>query len=366
MNKRIFAFRVDASLEIGTGHVMRCLTLADALRGAGGCCYFVCRRHPGNLFDLIQTRGHTVFELPQDSGYSTCADTSVPLHAHWLGADWITDAWQTNTALGESVVDWLIVDHYALDIRWEQAMRKSCHRLMVIDDLADRNHDCDLLLDQNLGRVASDYSKLVPAATAILAGPNYALLRPQFAALRAISLERRSEPMLKRIMLSMGGVDKDNVTGLVLEVLNQCNLPKNCQIIVVMGPHAPWLLDVREKAQKMQWATEVLVGVDDMAKLMTESDLAIGAAGSTSWERCALGLPTLLVILAENQREAAYELSNADAVIKLDLDSNFCSELKSALIDISVDFSSLKKMSYMASLVCDGSGGQVVSRLLFS
>jgi len=195
-------FRTDAALQIGTGHVMRCLTLAEALAERGAHCRFVCREHSGNLMELIRDRGFDAIGLPVESGrLATEASSDEPIGAHatWLGADWAVDAEQACAALGDMDADWLIVDHYALDVRWERSLRSRCRRLMVIDDLADRIHDCDLLLDQNLGREPRDYAGLVPDCSAILVGPRFALLRPEFAALRDYSLNRRVIPKLKRV-----------------------------------------------------------------------------------------------------------------------------------------------------------------------
>jgi UDP-2,4-diacetamido-2,4,6-trideoxy-beta-L-altropyranose hydrolase len=210
--------------------------------------------------------------------------------------------------------DWLIVDHYALDARWELALKPRYRKLMVIDDLADRPHLCDLLLDQTFGRNAEDYRAWVPASSRLLCGSQYALLRPEFAALRDYSLQRRSNPQLRQLLITMGGVDKDNATGQVLEALRCCLLPTQCKITVVMGTTAPWLAEVSRQAQNMPWPTTVTSGVNDMAQLMSDSDLAIGAAGSTSWERCCLGLPTIMLILADNQRNVAQGLERVGAV----------------------------------------------------
>lgn len=155
------AFRTDASSRIGTGHVMRCLTLADALREQGSECQFVCREHEGHLIGHIRSRGYKAHALPRSSA-NTSFESDLA-HASWLDVDWQTDADQTQEALGSEAVDWLIVDHYALDQRWESALRSSCKRIMVIDDLADRQHDCDLLLDQNYGSSAERYHGLVSA-----------------------------------------------------------------------------------------------------------------------------------------------------------------------------------------------------------
>lgn len=355
------AFRTDASLQIGTGHVMRCFTLADALRERGAKCSFVCRMHQGHLLPLIAKRGYQTIALPElqegkEPKYGSTA------HAHWLATDWATDAQHTqqtlNVHFGDQPVDWLVVDHYALDACWEEALRPQAKRMMVIDDLADRPHACDLLLDQNLGRSPHDYEGLLKGKSTILAGTKYALLRPEFAALRKQSLTRRqSKPQLQRLLITMGGVDKDNATGLVLSALQSSALPADIRVTVVMGAYAPWLAQVQAQARQMPWLTEVLVGVDNMAQLMTESDLAIGAAGGTAWERCSLGLPSLVLVLAQNQWSGAVALQKANAAVAVETPQQITSFLKQLQAVDSVK-TFLSKVSQAAAMVTDGEGCQ--------
>ena len=348
-------FRVDASLEIGNGHVMRCLTLADALRRKGAECHFIGRQHEGNLLDYIRELGFEVSELIRSRAITTCEEP-IPIHANWLGSDWANDAEQTLAILNGAVADWLVVDHYALDARWERRVRHACRSLMVIDDLADRRHDCDLLLDQNLGRATADYSLLVPSKSILLVGAHYALMRPEFAALRAMSLARRAHPSLKRILITMGGIDKDNATGNMLLALSSCHLPADCQITVVMGPHAPWLNLVRRQAANMQWPTEVQVNVNNMAQLMADCDLAIGAAGSTSWERCALGVPTYMAVLAENQKGAAAALSLKGAVEIISPAEAAHGTLREKFQRLFDNPAYFRTLSENAAAICDGQG----------
>lgn len=350
-------FRADASLDIGTGHVMRCLTLADALRAQGGRCGFVCREHSGNLIDVIRARGHEAHALPllSDAG----RDCGAGDYASWLGADWAADAQQTAAAVGAATVDWLVVDHYALDARWERLAGAVSRHVMVFDDLADRLHDCELLLDQNLNRRADDYAGLVPAGSDVLAGPRYALLRPDFSALREYSFTRRTQARMDRLLIGMGGIDRDNATGQVLDALMHHPLPVGSRITVVMGASAPWLPEVRAQARQMQ-AVEVLVDVRDMAQLMADSDLAIGAAGTSAWERCCLGLPTLTMVLADNQRGGALALSEAGAVSLLLGGRELAMELKAKIANLSVARNMLD-MQEACRAVCDGMG---VSRVV--
>jgi UDP-2,4-diacetamido-2,4,6-trideoxy-beta-L-altropyranose hydrolase len=362
-------FRTDASLDIGTGHVMRCLTLAEALRERGAMCSFICREHPGNLLDLIRHRGFIAHALPFGRVHKmpqTTAQNQIQLpHAAWLGEDWEVDARQSLSILMDSTVDWLIVDHYSLDDRWERTVRTQ-RRMMVIDDLADRRHSCDLLLDQNLGRNNADYEKLVPPTCKVLVGPQYALLRPEFSALRPYSLARRAaSKKLKQLLITMGGVDKGNASCMVLDALSACNVPADWLIIVVMGLHAPWLAKVRAKAVQMQWPTEVLVNVQNMAKLVADSDLAIGAAGTSAWERCCLGLPTLTMVLADNQREGAVALSKLGAALVLRGGLELTKELIQQITLLSYA-ENLHAMQLACSSVTNGGGATSLATMIMN
>ncbi len=362
-------FRSDASVEIGTGHVMRCLTLADALKAAGAECHFVCRAHVGHLLERIRQQGHQVHELPAELisvQPGQVAEASLPAHAHWLGADWQCDARQTMEIARQIAPDWLVVDHYALDAHWESALRLVVGKILVIDDLGDRLHVCDLLLDQTHGCEQSVYRPLVPAQCKFLLGTDYALLRPEFRDWRDFSLRRRRSPVLKRILVSLGGMDKENHTCRVLESLKQCDLPKDAHITVVMGSAAPWLDSVREKTGSMPWSTEVHVNVSNMAQLMAESDFCVGAAGSTTWERCALGIPAIVIILADNQRKIAQALKMSGAAILIDEYKRFDENgFFDALRKVMSDTSSLYKMSLIAREICDGAGTSKVAKIMF-
>ncbi|MCO6055372.1 UDP-2,4-diacetamido-2,4,6-trideoxy-beta-L-altropyranose hydrolase [Pseudomonas sp. MOB-449] len=346
-------FRVDASLAMGSGHVMRCLTLARALRERGHYCLFVSREHPGHLNAHVQDQGFELYSLPM--GRSQGRDL---YHAHWLGASQEEDALACRPAIETFQPDWLVVDHYALDARWEKALRPYCRELMVIDDLADRPHLCSLLLDQTFGRKAEDYRPWAPADCTLLCGSQYALLRPEFAVLRPYSLRRRESPRLEHLLITMGGVDKDNATGQVLQALASSEMPANCHITVVMGATAPWLTEVRQQAAQLPWPTTVRVGVNDMAQLMADSDLAIGAAGATSWERCCLGLPTIMLVLADNQRAIAQALFSAGAALLAD--STTLKEWR-LITRQQMEPRALSAMRASAAMVTDGLG---ISRVI--
>lgn len=357
-------FRADASIDIGTGHVMRCLTLANALRDVGANCHFICREHAGNLIYRIKENGFDVTALPVFTKQAPSHEFTSDVYSDWLGADWETDASQTSAAL-KVPVDWLVTDHYAIDHRWESRLRSSCHKLMAIDDLADRDHECDILLDQNLGRTKADYAARVPADCIILCDPRFALLRPEFAAQRFASLARRKSGELCHLLINMGGVDKINASSQVLLALRNCVFPETCTITVVMGLQAPWLAEVRHLAAAMPWSTEVLVDVSNMAELMAASDLAIGAAGSTSWERCALGLPSVVVVLAQNQESIATALHATGAASTVTL-KTLEIELQALFTDRSALAAKLITQSAVAQRIADGLGCEAVAEAMLS
>lgn len=270
--------RADASIAIGSGHIMRCLCLADALRAAGNAVRFASRCLPPHLAEQVRAHGHELFALE--------------LGAH---ADEIADAAQT-TAAGP--FDLVVVDHYGLGRKWETRMREHA-RLLAIDDLG-REHDSDWLLDQNFHpQPESRYAGKVPQRCVLLLGPRHALLRAEFGQARKTAAPR-SGPV-RKLLIFLGGMDADNVTGKVLEALDvvRCDA---LEIDVVIGVSQP------ARAQIEAWCAarsgaRCHVQAANMAQLFAAADLAVGAGGTTTWERCSVGLPTLALCLADNQRE---------------------------------------------------------------
>ncbi len=301
-------FRVDASLDIGSGHVMRCLTLAKTLGELGANVSFICREHPGNLLELIRDRGFNsaALLLPDTESCESFSEGGYTLsHDSWLGTDWRSDAEQSQVAITDEKVDWLIVDHYALDARWESAMRPFCERLMVIDDLADRDHDCDLLLDQNLvaGR-SHRYNDKIPEYCHRLLGPKFALLQPEYAKLHPEV--RLREGSIGRVLVYFGGADLDNLTGRAIKAFKKLNR-RRIWVDVVVNSNHPYMQSIYSEVEGSDHI-ELHVGMSTLAPLMTHADLSVGAAGTTSWERCCLGLPAIVITIAENQKLIAEEL----------------------------------------------------------
>ncbi len=336
------SFRVDSSLAIGSGHVMRCLTLANELERQNHEVVFICRELVGNLTSLIN---YPVLILPKDDNFK-----SDDLYLNWLGATQEQDVEQTIKTIPRHT-DVLVVDSYALDEIWHQQLRPYAKKIMVIDDLSDRQFDCDILLNQNLGSQREDYKDKVPDDCALLLGCDYALLRPEFSELRVQALEKRQNTKeIKNILITMGGSDNRNST---LDVLQQLNNRFN--VVVVLGSSSPYNAIIKDYAKDKN--IKVIINADNMAELMLDADLAIGASGSTSWERCCLGLPTLLYVLAENQREIAKNLKQLGAAIIVE-------DLKDAFRVMVGNFSLWRGMSDNAKNICDGLGvGRVVKEI---
>lgn len=308
MNKKLL-IRADASIQIGTGHIMRCLTLMDELRGLGAEAIFVCREFDGNLCGYIEEKGYVVHRLPVANVQQHNIEGDVK-HAAWLGADWQADARQVEEIIKDLYThpDWLVVDHYALDERWEGYLRPYVERIMVIDDLADRPHDCDLLLDQNFyENLESRYDGLVPSGCKKLLGPKSALLRPEFREARK-NLRKR-DGHVKSIIIFLGGSDPTNETTKALEAIRMLNRP-DIAVDVVVGAFNPHRKVIEQIASDLSDCT-CHFNVSDMAVLMAEADLAVGAGGTTVLERCALGLPSLVTTVAANQEKTVSDMAES-------------------------------------------------------
>ena len=298
-----WALRVDSSLHLGTGHLMRCLVLAQQARLRGVSLKFICADLPGHSGAIVTRQGFDLQMLDTDPGDKGLADF-----------DWKRDSSSTRSLAGGNLWDLLVVDHYSIDCRWEAALRSAARQILVIDDLADRVHDCDILVDQNYYLdLDCRYDKLVPPGCLKLLGTRFLLLRSEFKKTRQGM--KRKTVNVRRILISFGGTDETNVTCMVLDAITLLGRP-DIAIDVVIGATAPHRAAVEARISALPQSS-LHVQTSQMAQLIMRADLAIGGCGSSAWERCCLGLPTLVLVLADNQRLLAARLDAIGVIVNL-------------------------------------------------
>ncbi len=308
--------RTDASLEIGTGHVMRCLTLAKQLIIEGFEVSFICCDFQGNSISYIQEQGFRVYNISSQEENNSWK---------WIKDNWRQDVEDTKQIIKEinKKIDLLIVDHYSLDVNWEKELREAVKHIMVIDDLADRSHDCDILLDQNYYlNLHNRYKGLVSASCIQLLGPDYVLLRDEFLSINVKKIKRDGN--LKRILVFFGGTDLTGETIKTLQAISELN-HSEIEFDVVVGESNPHKEKIEQQCNDLLNVT-FHCQVSNMAELMLDANLAIGAGGSTTWERCFLKLPSITIILAENQRDIALDVARRGASLCIG-DSNHISSM---------------------------------------
>lgn len=325
VDRQTIAFRCDASPKIGSGHVMRCLTLAAELTKRGDVVSFLCTE------ETLQT-----VSALQNSPYKIIHDDTI------------------------NHTDWLIIDHYNLDAKYEKEARSWAKNIFVIDDLANRQHDCDFLLDQTYRRKDDDYSALVPNDSVLLIGTDYALLREEF------SVESTTRVFnSNRILVSYGGVNPKSCTQKTLSMLADYN-KKPLIIDVVVGSNAHGLDEIKSMVKNINekgfHAAHLHMDTTEISKLMISADLCLGAGGTTSWERCCLGLPTLALELADNQEPTLRALDDAGAIINLGKIENLTHEKFLDQFSHLVSApNKLQKLSQNSMKICDGRGAERVA-----
>lgn len=329
--------RTDASIGISTGHVMRCLTLAKQLERHGAEVTFICRNFEGNSISYLRNQGMKVTTLP-----------SVENKVHdvqWTRDKWELDAQETIAIIKEmnNEVNLIIVDHYGLDSRWESVLRRFGEHIMVIDDLADRQHDCDLLLDQNYYLNKNErYKGLVPKNCVQMLGPDYVLLRDEF--LQAANKPKERTGEINNIFVFFGGTDPTGETIKALEAVKEVNIPE-IEINVVVGASNPKRHEIEQMCTELP-NTNFYCQVSNMAELMWKADFAIGAGGATTWERCFLGLPALTIVIADNQLEATTLLHDKEVTLFIGESKSTSSEtIRRRLIEVLNCSEKVKKLS---------------------
>lgn len=344
-------FRVDSAPEIGGGHLMRCLSLAEVLRGQNFDIEFICRDRPGNLSHLLHQKNFPVSLIKEPkTNFSHKKNIQVCISQ-------AIDAAETALLLSEQTPDWLIVDHYGLDIEWESLLSQSCKRMMVIDDLANRYHRCNLLLDQNYPTKEKNYNNLVPSTCAQLLGPKYALLRNDFQLLR--DKKKSLDGNIKNILVFFTAGDDQGETLKALEGV--VIYGESIAVNVVIGLKNPDHEDIRAMCITHKWSLHC--EIDNMADLIAQADLVIGGGGSSNWERCALGVPALVTILAPNQDLVARALHDAGVIVNLGHNKDIrASDYAAALRNLTAH--QLISIGEKAFSMVDGKGAERVAETL--
>ena len=304
MPKRI-VIRADGGKEIGGGHIMRCLTLSEAIKriNINAEIYFICSEDVKGFDYLFNTSSINLNYIPSKNSV---------YHSEF---NWLNDAQSTENILKIiGKVDWVIVDHYKLDAKWERYIKNHIENILVIDDLANREHYCNIILDQTYGISHERYRSLVPRDCVVLTGTNYALLRKCFSPNRKDILEfRNKESKEKKVLVSLGASDPLNYTEFIVDTILTSKIKTTVDI--VLGP-----INLNKENLKVKYShlenVRVFESIEPeiMSELMLNSYVAIGAGGTSSWERCSCGLPTIILVMADNQREIAKQLAFSGAV----------------------------------------------------
>lgn len=331
------AFRVDAGTAIGSGHLSRCLTLAEELITNGVTqCFFIMRAHKGSYAELITKKGYEVKLLPLEISPNYSAN-----YEQWVGANLdqdAHDALEYLSALDFGKSDWLIIDHYGIDHQFEEVVGSLQLSIGVIDDLVNRRHKCDLLIDQTCGRMPTEYNGLVPNNCNIMAGSDYCMLRPEFQELREEArLRRKTFTKLESLFINFGSTDPTNATTPILNILNALELNDDIKLVVAVGSGTPQLAEIRNTISKSKYIVELHVDANNMSELMLRTDVAIGAAGATTWERSALGLPSILIKTAENQNTVIDRAINLGIAIQFGIETKETSEVLQSCFDAVVN-----------------------------
>ena len=362
-------FRCDASRLIGSGHVMRCRTLARELQRLGAEVCFLCRRQPGDLINLLEPE-FEVLALPDQMLTPSGGLHGRDLYSAWLGCSQEQDAAQCLEVLSKAGINcasWIVADHYGLDARWEVQLLEGLSesgdapKLLVIDDLADRAHLADLLLDQNFFGESTDqrYQDLVLPHCRQLLGPHYALLGPEYAHLHLL-VPPRTE--LRRVLVFFGGVDPDNFTSKALQVLADSSMA-HLAVDVVLGQQSQWKQSVSDFVERRDGMT-YHEPMPSLAGLISRADIFIGACGATTWERFCLGCPSITTVVADNQMELAKVLEQEGLTHLIQApESDYRDQCFDAITKF-MDSKTLKASSGLVRTYCKGNGVNIMERLL--
>lgn len=335
--------RADASAIIGTGHVMRCLALAQAWQGQGGHAIFAMAMEAPAVEARLKSEGMELFNLSTQSGGPK-------------------DIWQTVDLAKRIQAKWIVLDGYHFGAEYQLCIKESGLRLLVIDDFGHvESYNADLVLNQDLCAEEILYRNRA-SFTRLLLGPRYALIRHEFSKWR--EWDRKIPDVGRKILVTMGGGDPDNVTVKVIQSLQQVDVD-GLEAVAVVGGTNPHNEELNSAVRSSRVPIKLEQNVTNMPELMNWADVAVSAGGSTCWELSLMGLPALILILADNQRENTRLLHLAGAVISLGWYREVaCEQIASALMGLCKKKDQRAKMSRVGRGLVDGNGAARVVGLM--
>ena len=337
MKNNLF-IRVDSSPEIGIGHMMRCLTLAQELKNNFDKIIFLTQKNSGDFIGTIMKNEFEVIFIPTTNNDPNIIKNLI-------------------TAYSENK-NFLLIDHYDIGSNFESSLKNIFERIFVIDDLANRKHDCDLLIDQNYYRDLNQrYEKLIQNGTITLLGPKYAIIRPEFRKINKKTIKKNSQ--IKKILVSFGGSDPTNECKKVLDAL--CSIENSkFEIIVAAGIYNHKFEQLKKLYEKYS-NIKIYRHVDELSRLMVNSDLFIGAGGTTTWERFYMGLPSIVTIISDDQKESIEFLSDMGHVVNLGLAKNVTSKTYVQTLQ-KPNFDLIYNMSLHNQKLVDGNGSNRIKK----
>ena len=354
------AVRVDASCKIGLGHIVRCLSLAEELRSLGAKVLFVARSLDVDMGRIVSAQKFPICILPAAEAESGSSPTGR-IRGEENDRRWQIDADETVDVLASFGPDWIIVDHYSLDDRWHSSVaRRMKAQIAAIDDLADRNLNVDVLVDHNICvNHRERYAGFVADRTRVLGGPRFALLGTAFRG----SVAYRFNDSVRSIGIFMGGTDADDFSSVAVRACREIAGFKG-PIEVATTRYNPNLLNLRRMA--MIWPlTRIIEDLPDLADFFSRHDMQVGAGGGATWERAAVGAPSLLLIAAENQRESVYALAALGAVASLEKNRQCSvSNVGEAIGRLIANSAFRRKLSDSSKILVDGFGTRRVALCL--
>ncbi|MAF76562.1 MAG: UDP-2,4-diacetamido-2,4,6-trideoxy-beta-L-altropyranose hydrolase [Halobacteriovoraceae bacterium] len=359
MNVSRVLFRVDAAWHIGLGHLLRCIELAKIIEKAGIEVFFVCRNFEGFSYEpYISNLNFKFFFLERVAVSGQIGE--VPQH-EWLGCSVEEDVREVICQIKDLNFNAVFVDHYSIDKRWEKKIKSKCRKVVVIDDLGDRQHSCDYIVDPNYASLESKFlgsgSEVIEK---LLLGTKYTILKSDFPRLRESYLEKKTNSSLKKILVNLGGASNSIILKKILIGIEDSSFSGE---VVVLANNEEF---VKECESDIVFSKFTFIKyISDMADFYHDIDLVIGAAGTSFWERCCLGIPSILLKVADNQ-EVVIKPVEAKFPELVYRDSN---ALISSLDELFENFSDVKYKSevvdYCSSLIC-GLGKWLIVKEVFN